>query len=268
MADLRFRYRIVDVFSDHALAGNALCVVLDPVPDGAMLAIAREMNLSETTFPVQTDGDAYDVRIFTPTTELPYAGHPTLGTAWVLGPRRWVQRSPGATVEVEADVTGASMNQPDPFFDWLGDASADEWRRALGLPHVDGACVAEAGGMRHLIVPTAAPIEVLRPDLVGIGQLSVELRTATCAVVRRRDDGHLHVRVFGPAAGIAEDPGTGSAAGPVGLLARQVWRTAEDVVIHQGDEIGRPSRIRVHAEEGALRVAGDVVASAEGVLTL
>src|SRR5579885_2388928 len=103
----RIRYRIVDVFSDRPLAGNALCVVLDPVPDDVMQAIARETNLSETTFPTVTGSDSYDVRIFTPSVELPFAGHPTLGTAWVLGAGRWQQTSPGAVVTVEADAGGA-----------------------------------------------------------------------------------------------------------------------------------------------------------------
>ena len=78
---IELRYRIVDVFSDRPLAGNALCVVLDPCPEPVMLAIAREMNLSETTFPVVVDEREYEMRIFTPLAELPFAGHPSLGTA-------------------------------------------------------------------------------------------------------------------------------------------------------------------------------------------
>ncbi|MGH9285178.1 MAG: PhzF family phenazine biosynthesis protein, partial [Acidimicrobiales bacterium] len=111
---LSLRYRIVDVFSDRPLAGNPLCVVLDPCPPVVMAAIAREVNLSETTFPSVTGPGRYDVRIFTPAAELAFAGHPTLGTAWVLGAGRWRQASPGATVTVEADETGAVMGQPDP----------------------------------------------------------------------------------------------------------------------------------------------------------
>ena len=110
----RLRYRIVDVFSERPLAGNALCVVLDPCPAPVMQALAREVNLSETAFPTVLAEDAYDVRIFTPQVELPFAGHPSIGTAWVLGPRAWTQTSPGATVTVEADATGAVMSQPDP----------------------------------------------------------------------------------------------------------------------------------------------------------
>ena len=78
------RYRIVDVFSDRALAGNQLCVVLDDCDESLMQAVAREVNLSETTFPVVTGPASYSNRIFTPSAELPFAGHPSLGTAWAL----------------------------------------------------------------------------------------------------------------------------------------------------------------------------------------
>src|SRR2546429_9887961 len=91
------RYRIVDVFSERPLAGNALCVVLDPCPEPVMQAIARETNLSESTFPVVVADAAYELRIFTPVQELPFAGHPSLGTAWALGPNRWAPTTAGAT---------------------------------------------------------------------------------------------------------------------------------------------------------------------------
>jgi trans-2,3-dihydro-3-hydroxyanthranilate isomerase len=111
---IELRYRIVDVFSDRPLAGNALCVVLDPCPEPVMGAIAREVNLSETTFPTVIGDEEYEVRIFTPSVELPFAGHPSLGTAWTLGPGRWTQVSEGATVAIEAVRDGAVMAQPIP----------------------------------------------------------------------------------------------------------------------------------------------------------
>ena len=85
---------------------------------------------------------------------------------------------------------------------------------------------------------------------------------------RRVDDRTLHVRVFVPGAGVPEDPGTGSAAGPIALLARRRWGTDVDVVIRQGDETGRPCRIDAHGEEGAIRVGGRVTACAEGSFVL
>lgn len=81
-------------------------------------------------------------------------------------------------------------------------------------------------------------------------------------------DAHLHVRVFVPRAGIAEDPGTGGAAGPIGVLARQLWTTSIDMTIQQGDEIGRPCRIEVHAADDELTVGGAVTNCAEGRFTV
>ena len=261
---MNLRYRIVDVFSDRPLAGNALCVVLDPCPEKWMAPIAREVNLSETTYPLVTaqpaaGAGAYAMRIFTPATELPFAGHPSLGTAWALGPGQWTQTTSGATVVIEVDVDGATMGQPDPTF---ADADPEPYARALGLPAdaAAGAWLATAGGMRHLVVATEAPIDDLVTDMTAMAA------DRTTAVVRRIDDRTLQVRVF--VAGIGEDPGTGSAAGPIAVLARRLWATDIDVTIHQGDEMGRPCRIQVHAEEGDLKVGGRVSACADGVFCL
>jgi trans-2,3-dihydro-3-hydroxyanthranilate isomerase len=255
------RYRIVDVFSDRPLAGNGLCVVLDPVDASVMQALAREVNLSETAYPTVAGTDAYDVRIFTPNEELPFAGHPSLGTAWVLGPNAWTQRSSGATVTVTADASGAVMSQPDPEFE---DLDGTDVVAALGLPGADAVVRATAAGNAFVFALVDAPIDRLEPDL---GRL-VSAGAGMVGVVRRLDDATLHVRVFAPGAGVPEDPGTGSAAGPIGLLARVRWGTNADVTIRQGAEIGRPCVIEVHAEEGGLRVGGKVAACAEGRFSL
>ena len=262
------RYRIVDVFSDRPLAGNALCVVLDPVGDDAVMqAIAREVNLSETTFVARTADDAYDVRIFTASTELPFAGHPSIGTAWALGPGRWTQRSSGATVVVEASDAGAVMGQPDPTFT---EVYPDDLATALGLPvaQVRHTTLIEVGGTRHVLVAVdeGAPLDRLRPDPVGLrlAARAIHAGSVGVGVVRRLDDATLHARLWVPGDAMWEDPGTGSAAGPFGVLARRLWGTDEDVVILQGAEMGRPCRIEVHAEPGNIRVGGRVAACAEG----
>jgi trans-2,3-dihydro-3-hydroxyanthranilate isomerase len=261
-------YRVVDVFSDRPLAGNALCVVLAPVDDDErMLAIAREVNLSETTFVDRTGDDTYDVRIWTVGGELPFAGHPSLGTAWALGPGSWKQTSPGATVAIEVTAEGAVMGQPDPVFT---EVYPEDVVAGLGLPvsSVSTATVADVAGTRHLLVPTEAPIDGLRPDLRALGAAAAAVRATGIGVVRRVDDSTLHARVFIPSFALGEDPGTGSAAGPFGVLARRLWSTDEDVVILQGAEMGRPCRIDVHAEPGNIRVGGRVAAFAEGRFVL
>ena len=261
---MRFAYRIVDVFTDRPLAGNALCVVLDPVPAPVMAALAREVNLSETSFPVVVADGEYEVRIFTPAEELPFAGHPTLGTAWALGAGRWIQQSPGATVRVEATDHGAVMEAPEPVFEEVDPAPAVA---ALGLPGAEAAVVADAGGIRHLLVPTEAPLGRLTPDLGAVAEVQRRHRTTSVGPVRRLDDRTLHTRVFCPGVGIAEDPGTGSAAGPFGRLVRERWAMEPDLTIRQGDEIGRPCRITVQAGD-VLKVGGAVTACAEGHFTL
>lgn len=260
------RYRVVDVFSGRPFAGNALCVVLDPVDDDAtMRAIAREVNLSETTFVRPTGDDTYDVRIWTPAGELPFAGHPSIGSAWALGPGRWTQRSPGATVVVEASEAGAVMAQPDPSFTEI---YPEDVAIALGLTlsAVRSAQVAEVGGTRHVLVPVDAstPVDRLRPDLTALEAVARSVRATGVGVVRPVDAGTLHARLWVPGSSVPEDPGTGSAAGPFALLARRLWGSDEDLVVVQGAEMGRPCRIEVHAEPGNIRVGGRVAACAEG----
>lgn len=263
------RYRVVDVFADRPLAGNALCVVFDPAEsDEQMSAIAKEANLSETTFVTSLErdpegGGSYSMRIMTPGGELPFAGHPSLGTAWALGPGTWVQTTPGAvvTIEVDVDGRGATMGQPDPALSEVDPAGITE---ALGVPGVEGVWHAEVGGMTHLLVPTEVPMAEVRPDLAAIARVSRSLGANSLAPFRRLSDRELHARVFLPATGIAEDPGTGSAAGPFGVLARKLWGTETDITIRQGEEMGRPCRVEVHAVEGEIRVGGRVVAAAEG----
>jgi trans-2,3-dihydro-3-hydroxyanthranilate isomerase len=255
------RYRIVDVFTDRPFSGNALCVVVDPCPEPRMAAVAREVNLSETTFPTVTGVDTYSMRIFTPRFELPFAGHPSLGSAWVLGPRRWYQTTSGATVTVEATAEGAVMSQPDPV---ITDVDPDGVDVALGLPGVEGAFLSVAGGTAHVLVPTTHPLGDLDPETTAVARVAARLGGVSLCPFRRLDDRTLHVRVFAPGAGVPEDPGTGSAAGPIAVLARRRWGTDVDVVIRQGDETGRPCRIDAHAEEGAIGVGGRVTACAEG----
>lgn len=258
----RLRYRLVDVFTERPLEGNPLCVVLDPCPPELMQRIAREANLSETTFPVQTGENAYEMRIFTPTVELPFAGHPSLGTAWLLGPGRWRQTTVGATVIVEADERGATMTQPRPEFAHV-EEDADDVLSALGLSSADALYRSTAGGLTHLLVATSQPIDELDPDPGRVAQTSRSCGAHTLVPFRAFDESTLHARVFASAAGVVEDPGSGSAAGPIGLLARQVWGTHADVTITMGAEIGRPSRLEVHTDDD-IRVGGSVVISAEG----
>lgn len=258
------RFRIVDVFTDRPLSGNALCVVLDPVDPGIRQALAREVHLSETTFTERRGPGAYRMAIHTPTTELPFAGHPSLGTAWVLGPGTWTQVTAGATVVVRATDRGAEMDQPDPV---LVDVDPAPLEAAAGLPAGSGrsAVVSELAGNRLAVLAVASAEDVGR---VAVDPAAVTAMAPMLAVVGLAGPGSLAVRVFCPGVGIPEDPGTGSAAGPVGLVARHAWGLDSGLVLRQGVELGRPCTIEVHAEPGAMRVGGAVVSVAEGTFTL
>jgi len=262
---IELRYRILDVFSDRPLAGNALCVVLDPCPEPVMAAIAREVNLSETTFPVVTGDAEYEMRIFTPRAELAFAGHPSLGTAWALGAGQWTQTTAGATVVVEAHATGAVMTQPDPV---IRDVDPTGPLAALGLAGAEGAFLADVAGTRHVLVPTRAAIDRLAPDPSAVASAARAAGGISICPFRRLDDATLHARVFAPLVGVPEDPGTGSAAGSFAVLARRSWGTAPDVAVLQGLEMGRPCRMEVQVGEGSVRVGGRVTPSAEGRFTL
>jgi trans-2,3-dihydro-3-hydroxyanthranilate isomerase len=157
------------------------------------------------------------------------------------------------------------MSQPDPV---LEPDDADGVAAALGVPGVDSVHRSTAAGNRMLIATTSAELATATPDLNAIAALQRDRELATVALVRRRRDDELHVRVFAPAHGVAEDPGTGSAAGPIGVLARRELGTDVDVTIRQGDVVGRPCTIEVHAEDGGIRVGGAVAACAEGRFTL
>ena len=258
----RLRYSLVDVFTDQPLQGNPLCVVLDPCPPELMQRVAREANLSETTFPVKTGENSYEMRIFTPTMELPFAGHPSVGTAWLLGPGRWTQTTTGGSVVVEADERGAKMMQPQPEFAPV-ERQADDVLSALGLASAEKIVRATVGGTPHVLVATAEPIENLDPDPGRVADVSRSCGAFTLVPFRALDESTLHARVFASAAGIVEDPGSGSAAGPIGVLASDIWGTPANVTITMGAEIGRPSQLEVHIAED-IWVGGGVVMSAEG----
>ena len=259
MTDLT--YHVVDVFTDRPYAGNPLAVVLgaDDLPTETLQAIAREFNLSETAFPMDDDEADYLLRIFTPETELPFAGHPSVGTAWLLAslgriPRGRVTQRCGAGLlpltvgEHEAELTG-------------GTPSADVAKgvAATGLPWVFAECDDVAGAsvsvaQRHEVAGTA-----------GVVLYAWDAATRTS-----------HARVFAFGAGVPEDPATGSAATAFGAwLAAKGYVPADGettYTIKQGAEIGRPSTLHgtVVTRAGVAvecRVRGGVVPVATGTIS-
>lgn len=277
-----FRYVVADVFTDTPLTGNALAVFTDArdLAPIEMQALARETQLSETVFvlPPQTGGDAR-LRIFTPTVELPFAGHPILGSAFVLGaPLQLgvIGLETGAgviPVELTRDDSGAivfgRMRQPVPA--WTPYGRADELLRDLGVPASGLPVELYDLGPTHVYVEleSADSVAALAPDLTALARHGCGVNCFARAGERWK------LRMFAPAHGVAEDPATGSAAGPLAVhLARHgrtQWGAA--IEIEQGAELGRPSRLHARAEgaggrPSAVEVGGSAVVVARGEFRL
>ena len=277
-----YRYIVVDVFTDTPLEGNPAAVVTDArgIPAGRMQRVAREFNLSETVFvlPAESGGDAR-VRIFTPSAELPFAGHPVLGTAVVLGEAagtKLVRLETGAgVVPVELAVengriVSGRMRQPVP--DWEPYEMAAELLAALGIQASGLPVEAYRNGPRHVYVELASEQAVasLVPDTGALARLP-GIGVACFA----GSGGRWKSRYFAPALGVPEDPATGSAAGPLAVHLVRHGRVAfgQEIEIRQGEEIGRPSLLRalVHGRgDGVERVevGGCAVVVARGEMML
>ena len=262
-------YDIVDVFTDRAYAGNPLAVVHDghTLTGAQMQAIAAEFGLSETVFPLRpTTPDAtYRLRIFTPAHELPFAGHPSIGAAWVLARDELIPRGDGVQecgaglLSVEVDGGGARVTGGRPTVGKDLDAAVLAAAVGLSLDDVDGAAapgVAGAGAdFAFLVVrPDAVSRAVL--DAPAVRAITEGLTgVAVCAVDAPARD--VHLRMFAPGSGVDEDPATGSAAVALGVFLADRGLVAPDgshgFVVSQGAEIGRPSTLHawVRAEGGA-----------------
>jgi trans-2,3-dihydro-3-hydroxyanthranilate isomerase len=277
----------LDVFTSRPLTGNGLAVVhhADGIEDATMLAFARETKLSETTF-VQTatePGADYRNRIWTVVAELPFAGHPSLGTAVAVASARdesnahYVQQTRAGLqpIDVELGSSGlarASMLQEPAVFGPEVDPGRVLTALGLGLsdghPELPPQVVSTGNPM--LLVPVAddAALTRVRPQASLVDELLGELGTV-CAYVAWHDPDHDAAKArsyFMTGELVAEDPATGSAAGP--LCAYLHERTgAAGVDIEQGVTMGRPSRLLCEAGE-RVRVAGDVVLLAEGEIDL
>ena len=279
----RFRYVLCDVFTDTPLEGNQLAVFTDArdLTDADMQALARELNIAETVFvlpPSSRDADVR-IRIFTPATELPFAGHPTLGAAFVLGgPLSAVVlrlETKGGIVPVELEREGPKIvfgRMEQPLFTWEPVADPAPLLAALGVARSELPLERYALGPGHVFVALASPAELaaLSPDLDALAR--VVPGGAYCFA--READG-VNARVFLPAIGIPEDPATGSGAGPLAVhLARHGWAAwGDEVRISQGAELGRPSTLysQAFAENGELRqvvVGGSAVVVARGEFNL
>ena len=247
--------------------------------DETMQSIARELKLSETTFvfPAEQGGHA-KVRIFTPASELPFAGHPTLGTAFVLAaPMQLleIRLETGMGIvpvrlEREGDrIVFGRMEQPLPTVEPYEPEA--ELLSALGVERSELPVERYDNGAQHVYVALGSEEEVarLRPDLNRLGELEGVVGVNCFA----GSDGRWKTRMFAPAGGVPEDPATGSAAGPLALHLARHGRIAfgDEIEITQGVEIDRPSTLYARDDGSAdnverVEVGGSAVVIARGEL--
>jgi trans-2,3-dihydro-3-hydroxyanthranilate isomerase len=280
-------FRLVDVFAPRPLAGNQLCVVPDPGDLGGevMQLLAREIGFSETTFVTGAAGDRYSMRIFTPDEELPFAGHPTIGTAFALvregrvsSPATQVVAAGEIPVEVDLDAAAAWMTQlPPEFGPEFGDRELLAAATGLGVDdlHPDLPAQIVSTGLPPLLVPVR-DLETLRRARIDQPRVAEACRRSAGEELYlfAVDGDGVTARFFGPTPGIVEDPATGSAAGPLGayLASRGLAGLPGAVTIRQGEQVGRPSELLVEvAPEGEswrVRVGGGVHLVGEGAFHL
>jgi trans-2,3-dihydro-3-hydroxyanthranilate isomerase len=272
-----FRYVVCDVFTSEPLAGNQLAVFTDAreIPEHQLQRLAREMNFSETTFvyPPEADGHVR-MRIFTPATEVPFAGHPTLGTAFVLGtPLQLVEikiETGSGTVAVQLEREGprivfGRMSQPLPTIAQFD--GADDLLTTLGVESQLPVEIYD-NGLPHVYVALASEAEVaaLQPNFQQLSEFG------PVGINCFAGDGlRWKTRVFVPGFGVPEDPATGSAAGPLALHLARHGRIAfgDEIEIVQGVEIGRHATLFARVQGSAdaverIEVGGSAVVVARG----
>ena len=300
----KLKYHRVDVFTDRAFGGNPLAVFTNGrgLEAELMQAIAKEFNLSETTFVLPPDDAKHDwrVRIFTPMNELPMAGHPTVGTAFVLAREHLIEpREPETNITLEEGVgpvpvrvefqagqpVYAEMSQPLPKFGpRLEDRRAVAEMLSLEESDVDADLPVEvvSCGVPFLYVPLrgldAAHRARPRADLMERACEGVVPPQVFVFTREVEDEGStVHSRMFAPGLGITEDPATGAASGPLGCyLVRHglvEGEAANDITSEQGLEMGRPSFVKIRIEQKggeitAVKVGGQCHFMGEGFIEI
>jgi len=275
-----FRYVVADVFTDTPLEGNQVAVFTDAraIPEDRLQRIAREMNLSETVFVYTPEAEGHArIRIFTPSREMPFAGHPTLGTAFVLSMPLSLEEIRLETlrgvvpVRLEREdgrIVFGRMAQPLPTIESY--EKVEELFEILGVEGSELPVEVYDNGVKHLYVTLRSEDEVaaLNPDLRRLGE-----QPELCFNCFAGEGRKWKTRMFAPSSGVAEDPATGSAAGPLALHLARHGRIGfgEEIEIAQGVEVGRPSKLYARVEGSAdeverVEVGGSAVIVARGEL--
>ncbi|MDA5094294.1 PhzF family phenazine biosynthesis protein [Aliiroseovarius sp. KMU-50] len=275
------RYFVYDVFTDTPFGGNQLAIIPDAgdLTDAQMQTIAREFNFSETSFvlPPKDPGHTARVRYFTPARELPFAGHPTIGTAVMMADENGIE-----DMVLELGVGPLSCRAAEgcaSFFtehplEVKGHPAAELVAHAMGC---------EIGNLRSVPVLASLGGDFVYAQLDNRETLSklcpdIEAMREGAALYPGNHDfavypyvlegNTVHARMFAPLDGIPEDPATGSAAAPLAALLCKTLGRRVEITVHQGDDMGRPSRIALTADQDRVTVTGKAVKVMEGTLFL
>jgi trans-2,3-dihydro-3-hydroxyanthranilate isomerase len=275
------RFRIVNVFArnNQALSGNPLCVFEsgENLDDGAMQALARQFNLSETTFILPSASAHARIRIFTPSYEMPFAGHPTLGSAFVcralgLGGDELRLETQAGVIPVTAQGNRWTLQAVAPKWREVEDTSSIAAALSLDSADIDERPLWVSTGKEQLIVPlrSESAVRNARPQIDGFGRLRGKEAHAAIYIFTPAGEGKLLSRFFFPQdTAVIEDPATGSATANLGGWMIATGRAPCRFEIAQGELARRPSTLRLTVDtEKRIFVGGDVIELARGTLNL
>ena len=264
------KFKQVDVFTEKPFQGNPVAVVIgaEGLDTATMQRIAGWTNLSETTFLLNSSKADYRVRIFTPHRELPFAGHPTIGSAHAALESGFVAKKSSLKQECGAGVLDLTVEEG-----WIYVTSPQPKVTRLEQPTPFGAAVRVAVGPVWIVaeMKDAAALGAFKPDMAAIAALSESLEATGVTLFARAEDGvsTIHVRSFAPAQGIPEDPVCGSGNISVAAYLRFAGRIDEfgnSYLARQGMQLGRDGRVSVRVSERDIQIGGRAVTCVDGTL--
>lgn len=268
------RFRQVDVFTSTPFLGNPVAVVIgaEALDGDAMQRIARWTNLSETTFLLKSSVADYRLRIFTPGMELPFAGHPTIGSAHAALESGFVARKARLRQECGAGIIDLALEEDGKIFFKGPQAGSSRVERIPGIEllspasRIDVGPVWVVGEMRD-----ARALAALQPDMAALAAWTKSVGATGVTVYAKSDDcvAAIHVRSFAPLHGIPEDPvcGSGNLSVAAFLRERNAVKEGESYVARQGAQLGRDGRIHVRIDSDGIRIGGHAVTCVEGTIT-
>lgn len=266
-------FKQVDVFTDKPFLGNPVAVVIgaEGLDSGTMQRIASWTNLSETTFLLRSEAGDYKLRIFTPRQELPFAGHPTIGSAHAALESGFVPKKKALTQECGAGIIELAIEAEGIFLKGPRPRVSDVRKKlpfAAKLLRIDVGPVWVVGE-----VEDAEKLAALQPDMAALSDFShdTEATGVTVFAPSGEKGAAIHVRSFAPAHGIPEDPVCGSGNLSVAAYLRQtnqVKRFGARYVARQGMQLGRDGRVSVRIADDALHIGGDAVTCIDGTLRI